>query len=64
VNNPIVVEEEMSITLKELIDKHCGGVRGGWGNIQVKNLVPTTMKCQCSYPSPNTSSPAYSYPVS
>jgi hypothetical protein len=34
VNNPIVVEEEMSITLKELLEKHCGGVRGGWNNLQ------------------------------
>lgn len=34
VNNPIVVEEEMSITLRDLIEKHCGGVRGGWGNLQ------------------------------
>ena len=23
----------MSIPLKELIDKHCGGVRGGWDNL-------------------------------
>jgi len=34
VNNPIVVEEEMSITLRELLEKHCGGVRGGWDNLQ------------------------------
>lgn len=34
VNNPIVVEEEMSITLRELLEKHCGGVRGGWNNLQ------------------------------
>ena len=34
VNNPIVVEEEMSIPFKELIDKHCGGVRGGWDQLQ------------------------------
>merc|ERR1711968_282772 len=33
VNNPITVEEEMSIPLKELIEKHCGGVRGGWDNL-------------------------------
>ena len=33
VNNPCVVEEEMSITLRELIDTHCGGVRGGWDNL-------------------------------
>lgn len=34
VNNPIVVEEEMSISLQDLIEKHCGGVRGGWNNLQ------------------------------
>lgn len=34
VNNPIVVEEEMSIPLKDLIEMHCGGVRGGWDNLQ------------------------------
>lgn len=33
-NNPIVVEEEMSITLRELLERHCGGVRGGWNNLQ------------------------------
>ena len=33
VNNPCVVEEEMSIPLKELLERHCGGVRGGWDNL-------------------------------
>jgi len=33
VNNPITVEEEMSIPLKDLIEKHAGGVRGGWDNL-------------------------------
>jgi len=33
VNNPCVIEEEMSIPLKELLEKHCGGVRGGWDNL-------------------------------
>ena len=27
---PCVVEEEMGIPLRELIDSHAGGVRGGW----------------------------------
>ncbi len=26
--------EEMSISLRELIEKHAGGVRGGWDNLQ------------------------------
>lgn len=34
VNNPCIVEESMSITFKELIDKHCGGIRGGWDNLK------------------------------
>ncbi|MBM3619016.1 MAG: NADH-quinone oxidoreductase subunit NuoF, partial [Alphaproteobacteria bacterium] len=33
VNQPCTVEESMSIPLRELIDKHAGGVRGGWDNI-------------------------------
>ncbi|KAJ1982677.1 NADH dehydrogenase [ubiquinone] flavoprotein 1, mitochondrial [Dimargaris xerosporica] len=33
VNRPCTVEEEMSIPLKELIERHCGGVRGGWDNL-------------------------------
>ncbi len=33
VNAPCVVEEEMGIPLKELIEKHAGGVRGGWDNL-------------------------------
>ncbi len=33
VNVPCNVEEEMGIPLKELIEKHAGGVRGGWDNL-------------------------------
>jgi len=33
VNEPCNVEEEMGIPLRELIEKHCGGVRGGWDNL-------------------------------
>ncbi len=33
VDRPCVVEEEMGIPLRELIDEHCGGVRGGWDNL-------------------------------
>ncbi|HYD15738.1 MAG TPA: NADH-quinone oxidoreductase subunit NuoF [Hyphomicrobium sp.] len=33
VNRPCVVEEEMGIPLRQLIDEHCGGVRGGWSNL-------------------------------
>ena len=33
VNNPCNVEDAMGIPLKELIEKHAGGVRGGWDNL-------------------------------
>ncbi len=33
VNKPCNIEESMSIPLKELIEKHAGGVRGGWNNL-------------------------------
>jgi len=38
VNNPCNVEEEMGVPLKELIEKHAGGVRGGWDNL--KAIIP------------------------
>ncbi len=34
VNNPCNVEEELGIPLKELIERHAGGVIGGWNNLQ------------------------------
>jgi NADH-quinone oxidoreductase subunit F len=33
VNTPCVVEEAMSIPFRELIEKHAGGIRGGWDNL-------------------------------
>ncbi|NWG45798.1 MAG: NADH-quinone oxidoreductase subunit NuoF [Alphaproteobacteria bacterium] len=33
VNNPCNVEEEMGLPLRELIERHAGGVRGGWDNL-------------------------------
>jgi len=33
VNKPCVVEEAMSIPFRELIERHCGGIRGGWDNL-------------------------------
>lgn len=38
VNKPCTVEEEMGIPLKELIETHAGGVRGGWDNL--KAIIP------------------------
>jgi NADH-quinone oxidoreductase subunit F len=33
VNKPATFEEAMSVPFKELINKHCGGIRGGWDNL-------------------------------
>ncbi len=33
VNTPCTVEEAMSISFRELIEAHCGGIRGGWDNL-------------------------------
>ncbi len=33
VNRPCVVEEAMSIPFRQLIEEHCGGIRGGWDNL-------------------------------
>jgi len=38
VNKPATFEEAMSISFKELIDRHCGGIRGGWKNL--KAVIP------------------------
>lgn len=33
VNTPCTVEEAMSLPFRELIETHCGGIRGGWDNL-------------------------------
>jgi NADH-quinone oxidoreductase subunit F len=33
VNHPCTVEDEMGIPLKDLVERHAGGVRGGWNNL-------------------------------
>ena len=38
VNSPCNVEEEMGVKLKDLIEKHAGGVIGGWENL--KAVIP------------------------
>lgn len=43
VNHPCTVEEEMSIPLRELIERHCGGVRGGWDNLLA--VIPGGSSC-------------------
>ena len=52
VNNPCVVEEAMSIPLKDLLEKHAGGVKGGWDNLLAVipggSSVPMLTKDVCS----------------
>jgi NADH-quinone oxidoreductase subunit F len=45
VNSPCVVEEAMSISFEELIEKHCGGIRGGWSNL--KAVIPGGASVPC-----------------
>ncbi|MCH8113088.1 MAG: NADH-quinone oxidoreductase subunit NuoF [Proteobacteria bacterium] len=45
VEHPCNVEEEMSIPLRELIEKHAGGVRGGWKNL--KAIIPGGSSVPC-----------------
>jgi NADH-quinone oxidoreductase subunit F len=33
VERPCVVEDEMGVPLRQLIEEHAGGVRGGWNNL-------------------------------
>jgi NADH-quinone oxidoreductase subunit F len=51
VNKPCNVEEAMGIPFRELIDKHCGGIRGGWDNLLAVipggSSVPCVPASQC-----------------
>lgn len=51
VNNPCNVEEEMGISLRDLIERHAGGVRGGWDNLLAVipggSSVPLLPKSTC-----------------
>lgn len=38
VNNPCNVEEAMGLSMKQMIELHAGGVRGGWDNL--KAVIP------------------------
>ena len=48
VNKPCNVEEEMGITFRELIDTHCGGIRGGWDNLLA--VIPGGFLCADGFP--------------
>ncbi|OJG00219.1 NADH-quinone oxidoreductase subunit NuoF [Pararhizobium antarcticum] len=43
VNKPCTVEEAMGIPFRELIEKHCGGVRGGFDNLLA--VIPGGSSC-------------------
>ena len=45
VNKPCNVEEEMGVPLRELIEKHAGGVRGGWDNLLA--VIPGGSSVRC-----------------
>jgi NADH-quinone oxidoreductase subunit F len=43
VNTPCTVEDAMGISFRELIDTHCGGIRGGWDNLLA--VIPGGSSC-------------------
>jgi NADH-quinone oxidoreductase subunit F len=43
VNQPCNVEEAMSVPMRELIENHAGGVRGGWDNLLA--VIPGGSSC-------------------
>ena len=45
VERPCVVEEEMGIPMRELIETHCGGVTGGWDNLLA--VIPGGSSVRC-----------------
>ena len=51
VNRPCNVEEELGVPLREIIEKHAGGVRGGWNNLLAVipggSSVPVIPKSVC-----------------
>jgi len=45
VERPCTVEEEMGIPFRELVEKHCGGIRGGWDNLLA--IIPGGSSVPC-----------------
>jgi len=43
VNHRCTVEEKMSVPMRAIIEKHCGGVRGGWDNLEA--VIPGGSSC-------------------
>ncbi len=48
VNTPCTVEEAMSLPFRELIESHCGGIRGGWDNLLA--VIPAAHRCRWCLP--------------
>jgi len=45
VERPATFEEAMSVPFRELIEKHCGGIRGGWDNLLA--VIPGGSSVRC-----------------
>ena len=45
VERPCTVEEAMGIPFRELIERHCGGIRGGWDNLLA--VIPGGSSVRC-----------------
>ena len=45
VERPCTVEEEMSIPFRELIERHCGGIIGGWDHLMA--VIPGGSSVRC-----------------
>ena len=45
VERPCVVEEAMSVPFRDLVERHCGGIRGGWKNL--KAVIPGGSSVPC-----------------
>ena len=43
VNKPCTFEETMGLTFREIIETHCGGIRGGWDNLLA--VIPGGASC-------------------
>ncbi|MBU1175418.1 MAG: NADH-quinone oxidoreductase subunit NuoF [Alphaproteobacteria bacterium] len=43
VNTPVTVEEALGVPFRELIEKHAGGIRGGWDNLLA--VIPGGASC-------------------
>ena len=45
VNQPCTVEESLGVTFEQLVEKHAGGIKGGWNNL--KAIIPGGSSVPC-----------------